>query len=95
MIDFLKFVNQSDEDKYNMLLEAQAIIHQLDKKWEMLKEKVNEGYRVYRNRGYDLVFEIDEVPKEQLNDFVCYLATQTMEALINKIEDKLKDSDVK
>ena len=30
MIDFLKFVNQSDEEKYNMLLEAVAQIHKLE-----------------------------------------------------------------
>lgn len=63
-----------------------------NKKWESLKEKVNEGIRVYRNRGYDLVFDIDEVPKEEINGFITYLAMETMEALINQIQES-GDSD--
>ena len=83
-------LNQTDiEAIKHLMLENQMqhnVIAKLNEKWEALKEKINGGYRVYRNRGYDLVFEIDEVPKEELNDFICYLATQTMQEIINKIE---------
>lgn len=61
--------------------------------WNMLKEKVNGGMRIYRNRGYDLVFDIEEIPKEELNDFISYSAFQVMEQLIINIEQG-SDNDV-
>ena len=42
MIDFLKFVNRSDEDKYNMLLEAQAQINKLEKVLKKIRLKCKE-----------------------------------------------------
>lgn len=58
----------------------------LEDNWNKLKEKVNEGMRVYRNRSYDLVFDIEEISKEDLNEFISYLAFQVMEQLIINIE---------
>ncbi len=54
--------------------------------WNKLKEKTNEGIRICRNKGYDLVFGIEEIPKEELDDFLSYLAFQVMEQLIINIE---------
>ena len=54
--------------------------------WNKLKEKTNEGTRICRNKGYDLVFGIEEIPKEELDDFLSYLAFQVMEQLIINIE---------
>lgn len=65
---------------------------QLKDNWNKLKEKVNEGMRIYRNKNYDLVFDIEEIPKEDLNDFISYLAFQVMEQLIINIEQG-SDSD--
>jgi hypothetical protein len=41
VIDFLKFVNQSDEDKYNMLLEGQAENQQLKSTLEEIRGFIN------------------------------------------------------
>ena len=65
---------------------------QLKDNWNKLREKVNGGMRIYRNRGYDLVFDIEEIPKEELNDFISYSAFQVMEQLIINIE---QGSDIK
>lgn len=68
--------------------------HQLKDNWNKLKEKTNEGIRICRNKGYDLVFDIEEIPKEELDDFLSYLAFQVMEQLIINIEQG-SDSNVK
>ena len=73
---------QEENSRYERKLEK------VKNNWNELKEKVNEGIRVYRNRGYDLIFEINEVPKEELNGFICYLAFQTMEEIIKQIESR-------
>lgn len=59
---------------------------QLKDNWNKLKEKTNEGIRICRNKGYDLVFDIEEIPKEELDDFLSYLAFRVMEQLIINIE---------
>lgn len=61
---------------------------ELKNNWNKLKEKTNEGIRICRNRGYDLVFDIEEIPKEELDDFLSYLAFQVMERLIINIEQE-------
>ena len=54
--------------------------------WNKLREKITDGIKIYRNRCYDLVYDIEEVPKEQLNDFISYLAFETMQELIKHIQ---------
>lgn len=84
----------SDKKTYsNMIFELNDEIanlqrenKQLNDNWNKLKEKTNEGIRICRNKGYDLVFGIEEIPKEELDDFLSYLAFQVMEQLIINIE---------
>lgn len=59
---------------------------QLKDNWNRLKEQINNSGRSFKNRCYDLVCDIDEVPKEQLTNFVTYLAYEVMKELIEKIE---------
>ena len=78
---------QQENQQLKILISAREEVHRkLEDNWNKLKEKVNEGMRIYRNRSYDLVFDIEEIPKEDLNDFISYLAFQVMEQLIINIE---------
>lgn len=52
MISFLKFINQSDEDKYNMLLEAAAEIHGLEEENKQLKANRDEAIEYIENEGF-------------------------------------------
>ena len=54
--------------------------------WNKLKEKITDGSKAYSCRCYELVFDIEEVPKEQWNDFISYLAFNVMQELIKHIE---------
>lgn len=72
MIDFLKFINQSDEDKYNMLLEAQAEIHKLQQENQSLKDRIKKAIEhigqellVYDNESdeYDVGIKLLEILK--------------------------------
>ena len=73
-----------DED--TIFDDVKAYASSLKDNWNKLKEKVNEGMIIYRNKNYDLVFDIEEIPKEDLNDFISYLAFQVMEQLIINLE---------
>ncbi len=59
---------------------------QLKNNWNKLKERITDGSKAYRNRCYDLVCDIEEVPKEQWNDVISYLAFGVMQELIKYIE---------
>ena len=90
LIEQLQQENKQLKEKYiNAVADYETTMsenNQLKDNWNKLKEKVNEGMRVYRNRGYDLAFDIEEIPKEELNDFISYLAFQVMEQLIINME---------
>ena len=73
-----------DED--TLFDDVKSYARSLKDNWNKLKEKVNEGMIIYRNKNYDLVFDIEEIPKEDLNDFISYLAFQVMEQLIINLE---------
>ena len=75
-----------DED--TIFDDVKAYARSLKDNWNKLKEKVNEGMIIYRNKNYDLVFDIEEIPKEDLNDFISYLAFQVMEQLIINLEQE-------
>ena len=54
--------------------------------WNKLKEKITDGSKAYSCRCYELVCDIEEVPKEQWNNFISYLAFNVMQELIKQIE---------
>lgn len=82
----IEYLERSNNRREDTILEQRQEISDLEDNWNKLKEKVNEGMRTYRNKNYDLVFDIEEIPKEDLNDFISYLALQVMEQLILNIE---------
>lgn len=90
----IEYLERSNNRREDTILEQRQEISDLEDNWNKLKEKVNEGMRVYRNRGYDLVFDIEEISKEDLNEFISYLAFQVMEQLMIDIEQG-SDSNVK
>ena len=57
MIDFLKFANQDDADKYNMLLETQAEIHQLQQENQSLKDSRENAIEYINNHTIEWVDE--------------------------------------
>lgn len=73
-------------DENTLFDDVKVCVKSLKDNWNKLKEQINNSGKVFRNRCYDLVCDIDEVPKEQLTDFVTYLAYESMEALIKKVE---------
>ena len=81
--------NVCREDKEELENQIKLIMQenkQLKDNWNRLKEQINNSGRSFKDRCYDLVCDIDEVPKEQLTDFVTYLAYEVMKELIEKIE---------
>ncbi len=71
--------NKNDCDLYEDYMK-------LKHNWNKLKEYVKENIRICKNRHYDLVYDIEEVPKEQQKEFIHYLVVESMQALIEKIE---------
>lgn len=78
--------NKLSLDDLEYVKKLQQENKQLKDNWNRLKEQINNSGRSFKNRCYDLVCDIDEVPKEQLTDFVTYLAYEVMKELIEKIE---------
>lgn len=59
---------------------------------EELKERIKIGKGKYSNKKYDLIFDMEEVPKNEINDFIIYLAIEALEAIINQVEcNKIKE----
>lgn len=90
IIEFLQkdrqqWINQFSKT-HNESVEIQAKNRKLKDNWNKLKEYVKENIRIYKNRHYDLVYDIEEVPKEQQKEFIHYLVVESMQALIEKIE---------
>lgn len=79
-----KNINNLNKDKkYDKLLkENEKLLHN----WNMAEDYVKENIRVYENRGYDLVCDIREIPKEEQTDFIHYLAIKIIEKLLETKE---------
>lgn len=92
----IKIFNALIGSKENSILEENKQLQQERDKYksivEKLKEQIKIGMGKFSNKNYGLVFDIEEVPKEEMNDFITCLAMQTMEAILIQIEcNKIKE----
>lgn len=70
IISFLEFVNQDDEDKYNMLVESAAIIRQKENIIKEVREYIRHYTRIIHNEKTG-DFENDVFLKEKdLKEFL-------------------------
>ena len=90
----IEYLERSNNRREDTILEQRQRLSDSEDNWNKLKEYAKENIRVYKNRCYDLVYDIEEIPKEQQNEFIHYLAVEAMQALIKKIEREESDSNV-